>query len=319
VAVGMEVGKRVSTSPSRSSERASRSGERAGARPGAVWTVPAFIYFGIFALAPMVLVVVLSFASWNGVSAIRFIGLGNWTRLVNDPQIAKSLVITGELTLGTWIVQQVLGMAIGVWAAGRQRFRAVLSSIFFLPLVFSGAAIAIVWLVLLDPNFGIVSWLGPTLGLRSFDPLGSPHGALLMVILVGSWQFVPFNTLLYQGAARGIPTVLYDAAAIDGCTGARQLLHVTLPHLRNTMVTSSVINIVGSLTAIEGVLILTQGGPGTATYSLPYYMYNEGFVGNALGYGSAIAVIVVLLASVFAFLLVRVTGYARMRSTLEGL
>lgn len=267
----------------------------------------------------MGLVVFLSFTKWNGVSPITLIGLGDWRRLVADPQILSSLWISVQYTVGTWVVQTALAMTIGVWAAGRQRFRAVLSSIFFLPLLFSSAAIAVVWVVLLDPNFGIVGWLGSKVGFSAFDPLGSPHGALLMVVLVTAWQFVPFHTLLYQGATRGIPKVLYDMAALDGCNGLKKFLHVTLPHLRNTIVTSSVIIIVGSLTAFETVLILTNGGPGTATYTLPFDMYTIGFTNTQLGYGSAIAVVLVVVATAISLILVRVTGYARMRSTLEGM
>lgn len=267
----------------------------------------------------MGLVFYLSFTSWNDVNPIKWIGLGNWRRLIDDAQVRSSLWISIQYTIGTWVVQTAIAMSIGVWAAGRQRFRAVLSSIFFLPLLFSSAAIAVVWVVLLDPNFGIVGWLGSKFGFAGVDPLGSPRGALLMIVLVSAWQFIPFHTLLYQGAARGIPTVLYDMAALDGCNGASRFWHVTLPHLRNTIVTSSVIIIVGSLTAFDTVLILTNGGPGTATYTLPFYMYTVGFSNSQLGYGSAIAMVVVVMATAISLILVRVTGYARMRSTLEGM
>jgi xylobiose transport system permease protein len=183
----------------------------------------------------------------------------------------------------------------------------------------SSTAIAITWSVLLDPNFGLAGWLGPKLGFANGNIIGSPKGALLMVVLVGAWQFIPFHSLLYQGAARQVPQVLYDASTVDGAGRFNQFFHVTLPHVRNTMVTSSVIMVVGTLTSFETVLILTKGGPGTSTRILPYEMYAEGFQSYEMGYGSAIAFVLVLIATALSLLMVRLSGFSRMRSTLDGL
>lgn len=288
-------------------------------RPGALWAMPALAFFGLFALLPMGLVAFLSLTSWNGLGLPHFIGGGNWVRLLHDPQTWESLRLSAAFTALTWLIQTPLSLLLGVWAAGRQRYRAMLSSIFFLPLLLSSAAIAVLWKAILDPNFGLAGWLGPILGFPSGNLIGTPKGALLCVVMVASWQFIPFHTLLYQAGARQIPRVLYDAAIVDGATRAAQFRRITLPQLRNTMVTSSVIMIVGSLTSFETVLILTRGGPGTSTRILPYQMYATGFQSFEMGYGSAFAFILVVLATALSLLMVRLSGFARMRSTLEGL
>jgi xylobiose transport system permease protein len=113
--------------------------------------------------------------------------------------------------------------------------------------------------------------------------------------------------------------MLYDAALIDGATRRQQLTKITIPQLRNTIIGSSVMMIVGSLTYFETLLILTDGGPGTSTAILPFRMYAEGFRAYEMGYASAIAVGLVVIGTALSLVLVKVSGYSRMRSTLEGL
>jgi xylobiose transport system permease protein len=297
---------------------AERNTDRA-ARPGIVWVLPAALFFGVFAGLPLLLVAVLSFTSWNGLGTPSFNGVDNWTRMLSDSSVWESLRISAILTVLCWVVQTPLALLLGVWAAGRQRGRAVLSSIFFLPLLMSTAAIAIVWLTLLDPNFGLAAKFGRYIGYPDGNVIGSPHGALGCVVVVVAWQFVPFHTLLYQAAARQIPRSLYDAATVDGAGRVRQFRHITLPQLRNTIVTSSILMLVGSLTYFETVLILTQGGPGNATEILPQHMYMTAFRDYQMGYASVIALALVALGTALSLLIVRFSGFAKMRSTLEGM
>ena len=287
-------------------------------RPGLLWGLPAVLYFAAFALLPMALVVYLSFTQWRGIGTPRFNGLDNWKRLVTDPNLYHSLRITAVFTVGSWLLQTVVALSLGVWAAGYQRNRAILSAIFFVPLVLSSTAIAITWSVLLDPNFGLAGWLGPWVGFPSGNIIGDPTGALMMVIVVGSWQFIPFHMVLYQGAARAVPESLYDASTIDGAGRFQQFFNVTIPLLRHTIVTSSVVMVVGTLTSFETVLILTKGGPGIATRILPYEMYAQGFKSYNMGYGSSIALVLVVIATALSLLMVRLSGFSKMRSTYEG-
>ncbi|MGE5288005.1 MAG: carbohydrate ABC transporter permease [Micromonosporaceae bacterium] len=280
--------------------------------------MPAVLFFLFFAVVPLGLVLYLSFTKWDGLASPEVIGLGNWSHLFSDPQMRQSAALSLALTAVTWLFQTPVSLLLGVWAAGRQRTRAVLSAIFFIPLVLSSAAIAVLWHALLDPNFGIVKQVGPWLGIGG-DPLGSSTGAFFAVVFVTGWQFIPLHALIYQGGARQIPSVLYEAATIDGAGRYRQFFRITLPQLRHTITTSSVIMVVGSLTYFDTVLILTNGGPGTATSIVPYLMYKTGFLAFDLGYASTIAAALVVVATLVGLLLVRVTGFGTMRSTREGL
>ncbi|MGX9883485.1 carbohydrate ABC transporter permease [Streptomyces sp. NPDC002276] len=278
-------------------------------RPHAIWAIPGVLFFVFFAVAPMLLAVYLSFTTWNGLGDPKPVGLANWQKLLHDDRLTQSLTVTVLLTVTSWVFQTVVSLLLGVWAAGRQRNRAVLSAIFFVPFLLSSTAIALLFYALLDPNFGIIRQ----------DTLGSTSGAFLAIVFVGGWQFIPFHTLIYQGGARQIPEVLYQAAAIDGAGRYRQFFSITLPQLRNTATTSSVLMIVGSLTYFETVLILTQGGPGTDTAILPYLMYEAGFKSYDFGYASAIATFLVVAATALSLVLVRLTGFGAMRSTREGM
>lgn len=302
---------------------APRRGRRTAAgggfgRPSVAWAVPAIVFFGLFAIVPMALAVYLSFTSWDGLTSPTPIGFDNWTRLLNDPEFRQAGWLSLLLTVISWAFQTPIALMLGVWAAGRQRNRAVLSAVFFVPLLLSTTAIAVLFHALLDPNFGVIKEIGPWLGI---DPniLGSSTGALLTVAFVGGWQFMPFHTLIYQGGTRQIPQVLYQAASIDGAGPVRQFFSITLPQLRNTVTTSSVLMIVGSLTYFDTVLIMTRGGPGTDTTIVPYLMYRTGFQTYDLGYASAIATALVVVATALSLLMVKFSGFGSMRSTREGM
>jgi xylobiose transport system permease protein len=285
-------------------------------RPGVAWAVPGLLFFLVFAVAPMVGVLYLSFTHWDGLNPPQFTGMENWSRFFGDSQVWQSTVVTGVLLIGNIVVQAPVSILLGVWAAGPQRNRAVLSALFFLPLLLSTAATAVMWRQLLDPNFGLPSkfeWLFGS------DPMGTQQGAIACLVLVTTWQFVPFHSLLYQGAARAIPHTLYQAASIDGAGRVRQFVHITLPQLRNTMITSTIFMVVGGLTAFDIVLLLTNGGPGTDTSILPFSMYQTAFRTYDYGYASAIASFLLLLATAASVLLTKLSGYDKMTSTMEGL
>ncbi|QNS02246.1 carbohydrate ABC transporter permease [Streptomyces xanthii] len=285
-------------------------------RPGFAWAAPAAVFFGLFALVPLLLVVVLSFTRWNGLGSPEFASLKNWTKLFDDPVMVKSLWLSLLLTVLGVAVQTPISILLGVWAAGRQRNRAVLSAIYFVPLLLSVTAVAVLWRAVLDPNFGVPSqakWL-----FGDGNLFGAQTSALGVLVFVSTWQFTPLHTLLYQGAARAVPQVLYQAAQIDGAGRVRQFFHITLPQLRNTIVTSTILMVVGGLTTFDTVLILTQGGPGTDTTNSAYYMYQKAFKSFDFGMASAIALLLVLVASLVSLVMVRLSGYDKMRSTMEG-
>lgn len=300
-------------------ERPSRAAPVRRDRPGAIWAAPATVFFIALGVLPIFGVVYLSLTSWNGLGSPQWVGLDNWRALTADQDVVQGIKITALLTGVSWLLQTPLSLLIGVWAAGPQRNRAVLSTLFFLPLLLSLAAIALMWLALFEPNFGVAGQLGKYVGVPDGNFLGHPTRALYCAAFVIAWQWIPFHTLIYQAGARQIPEVLYEAANLDGAGRVRQFFAITLPQLRNTVIASSVLMIVGSLTFFESIFLLTGGGPGNATQVLPLKMYQDAFISFNMGYASAIAVILVLVGTILSVVIIRATGFHRMSSEREGL
>ena len=282
------------------------------------WLVlPALAFFVLFALVPLVGVVLLSFTSWNGQSQnIPFTGLASWRAVLDTPGLAHSLWVTFLITVFSWAFQTPMAILLGVFLAGRQRYRGFLSVFYIIPLLLSSAAIAITYKALLDPNFGLGANLHIELLKQNW--LGEPNLALATVVFIVSWQFIPFHALLYQGAIRQIPQSMYEAATIDGAGRVRQFFSITLPQLKYTLITSSTLMIVGSLTFFDLIYVLTQGGPGDDTRVLALDMYKRGFQANQMGQASAIAVILVFVGLLLALVLKRLAGRDNTASQMEG-
>ncbi|AWE48459.1 carbohydrate ABC transporter permease [Streptomyces nigra] len=277
---------------------------------------PALLVFVGFAVVPLVGVFLLSFTTWDGIGTIRATGLTSWRAVLSDPGLPHALWVTFLVMAVSWAVQTPISILLGTFLAGRQRYRAVLGVVYFVPLMLSSAAIAIAYEALLDPNFG----LGAGLDIQelSRDWLGRPGLAFGVVIFVVSWQFVPFHSLIYQGGVQQIPKSLYEAAQLDGAGRVRQFFSITLPQLKYTIITSSTLMVVGSLTFFDLIFVLTEGGPGDATRVLALDMYKRGFQASLMGPASVIAVILVLVGLALALLLRRLGGRDAGASQLEG-
>jgi raffinose/stachyose/melibiose transport system permease protein len=268
--------------------------------------LPALAMFILFGIVPLVGVLALSFAQWDGLGAIHTAGFSNWSSVLRDPALPHTVLVTFEIMILSWAVQTPFSLLLGTFLAGRQRYRAFLAVLYFIPLLLSSAAIAITYKALLDPNFGLGA--GLHLSFLTQDWLGKGSLALGVVIFVVSWQFIPFHSLIYQGGVRQIPTTMYEAASIDGAGRIRQFFSITLPQLKYTIITSSTLMVVGSLTFFDLIFVLTAGGPGDATRVLALDMYKRGFQANLMGPASVIAVLLVLLGLALALLLRRLGG-----------
>ena len=305
------------TTPGPPAVRAQQPTFASGGRSGSfLWmALPALLIFVAFGAIPLLGALALSFTTWDGLGAIHVTGLTSWTAELTDPELPHSLWVTFEIMILSWLVQTPISILIGVFLAAFKRYRALLAVLYFIPLLLSSAAVSITFKALLDPNFGLGAGLG--LDVLNQDWLGSSHLAVSVLVFVVSWQYVPFHSLIYQGAVRQIPTSMYEAAQIDGAGRSRQFLSITLPQIRYTIITSSTLMVVGSLTSFDLIYVLTAGGPGDSTRTLALEMYKKGFMANLMGPASVIAVTLVLVGLLLAQLLRRLGGRGD-ESQLEG-
>ena len=279
--------------------------------------LPALLMFVAFGVVPLLGVLFLSFSTWDGIGAIHWAGFQSWKAELTDPGLPHALWVTFLIIALSWAVQTPISLLLGTFLAGRQRYRGALAVIYFIPLLLSSAALAIMYKALLDPNFGLGAGLG--IPLLSQDWLGKEKLAIGVVVFVVSWQYIPFHSLIYQAGVRQIPVTLYEAAQIDGAGRIRQFFSITLPQLKYTIILSTTLIVVGSLTFFDLIFVLTAGGPADATRTLALDMYITGFQGNEMGTASAIAMILVLVGLGLALLLQRLGGRDRSASQLEGM
>jgi len=287
------------------------------------WTMvlPALIFFVVFALVPMCVAVYYSGLNWDGISEPVWVGLKNWIAVFKDGEAWQSTLLTIELMGLCWITQCPLSLLLGVFMSGKQKHRAVFGVFYFIPLLFSAAAIGVTWSYILNPNFGLVNAILKAIGIGNGNEnwLGNPHLALLIVSLIIAWQFIPFSSLLFQGGAKQIPESLYEAARIDGAGPFRIFFSITLPQLKYTIVTASILILTGTLTYFDLIYVLTGGGPGSATQVLAMDMYKQAFINTNLGMGSVMAIILAVFGLVLSLLILKFTGFNRMDSQKEGM
>lgn len=280
-----------------------RSRSRAAARHrgrligDVIGVAPAVVLYTFLLVAPAVVALLLSFVSWNGVSSFHWAGLANWSRLFSDGGAASSLILTLVVTALSWVLQTVIAMAAGLTTARPTKTNTALSVLYVVPLLISTAGIGLIWASLLAPSLGGVAYLATTFHFHflASNWLGDPSIVLYVITVIVAWQFIPFYTLLYRTARQQVPQTLYEAAMLDGATGYQAFRHVTLPQLRNTIASSGVLIMIGTLTYFDMFFLLTDGGPGTSSRVLSLYMYNEAFSSTDFGYASVLTIVLVLI------------------------
>jgi raffinose/stachyose/melibiose transport system permease protein len=282
---------------------------------------PTLALYAAFIIIPTCFALFLSFTNWDVDGPIKWAGLANWREFLSDPVAHHSLLVTFELAGLSWLAETPLAMALGIFVAGTQRYRAVYAAIYLVPLLLSTAGLSLMWEDVLFPQYGGLAWLALHAHMRflSREWLGSPNLALFTIVVIIAWQFVPFHTLIFQAGRRAIPAELYDAASVDGANPLQSFWHVTLPQLRYSIVTSSTLVLVGSLAYFDIIYILTQGGPGDSTRVLAMDMYNIGFNQTEFGYASVIATVLGFIGILLAIVLVRLSGFGSMEGTQEGI
>jgi multiple sugar transport system permease protein len=288
-------------------------GERASLRlqvsPGIAFVAPALLAIVTFFFVPVAAAMLLSLtdfdiytvASWRN---LRFVAFGNYASLLRDPLFWIAL----ENTLYFVAVGAPLSIAVSLGAAllvnaRLVRFKGLFRTLFFLPVVTTLVAVAVVWRYVYHPRFGLLNQGLGLLGLGPIDWLGDPRWAMPAIILMAVWKNFGFNMLIFIAALQAIPESLYEAARLDGASFLQQLRHVTLPLLTPTFLFVAVITLIGYCQLFAEPYVMTQGGPANRTLSIVLLMYEQGFRWWNMGYAAAIAF--VLFAIILCLTLVQ--------------
>ncbi|MET9410057.1 sugar ABC transporter permease [Streptomyces sp. NPDC002935] len=249
----------------------------------------------------------LALTSWDGISAPRFVGLGNFREMIHDDIFRTAAVDTVLWLLLFGGLSALLGLATALLLQQERRGVGFYRAALFLPVVFSLVATALVWQAIYQPD-GVLNQLLQAVGLGSLRHawLADQDTALYAVIVPALWRQIGYVMVLYLAGLKGIDPALYEAAKVDGAGRWQRFRHVTLPQLRGVNAVVLSVIVIDSLRSFDVVWSLTRGGPYHSSELLSTYMYSTAFQSLRLGYGSALAVVIFLLAfGVIASYLVR--------------
>lgn len=270
----------------------------------ALFLLPSLVLFFIFLTYPIAQSVYYSFFNWKGFGpAVDFVGLDNYKRILTDRIFMKAvgnglLIVVLSLT-----IQLPMSLALALMVGRNLPGRAFFRTIFFMPYVLSEVITGIMWLSLYnpDPERGFINAVLTLIpGVKPQPWLGDPDMVLVCLFIVLTWKYFGFHMLLYMAGLQNIPQEIEEAARIDGANRRQLLAYVTLPLLGDTIRTSVYLSVLGSLQQFALVWIMTKGGPVNASEMMATYMYRFGFVRFWLGYGSAVAIVMLLISLAFS-------------------
>ena len=275
-----------------------------------LFLLPAFILFLVFLVYPIFRSVYYSTFNWNGLGpAVNFVGLDNFKQILSDNIFMTAVGNCLLIVLFSLTLQLPLSLALAIMVGrdlpGRSFFRAI----FFMPYVLSEVITAIIWLGLFnpDPERGLINAILVLIpGVQAQGFLGDTKVVLLCVFVVLTWKYFGLHMLLYLAGLQNIPREIEEAALIDGANQWQMIRHITIPLLGSTIRTTIYLSVLGSLTQFNLIWIMTKGGPVNASESMATYMYRFGFIRFWLGYGSAVALVMLLICLVFSI------GYLRL-------
>jgi multiple sugar transport system permease protein len=262
---------------------------------GYLFITPQLLGSIVFVLVPLCLVVYYSLHEWNVLAdTFEYVGGENYQTLLDDPRLPGVLAATGAFSVGLVALNLSLALFLAVLLNQRLRGTIVFRTLFFSPVVVSMVAWTIVWGFLLQDNGGINGLLD-MIGVSGPNWLRGETTAMVSVVVVQVVKNVGLNMVLFLAALQGVPADLYEAARMDGASRWRQFRNITLPMISPTILLTSIITVVGSLQVFAQIAVLTQGGPGTSTTVLVYYLYQQAFQFHAFGYGSTLSVLLFLI------------------------
>ncbi len=263
---------------------------------------PVILLFSLAITLPALIGMFYSVTDYVGFGEYDFIGFGNYAALFTDPRILSSYGFTMGFSLVTVVAVNAVALALAIGLNSKIKFKTALRGIFFIPMVISGIVIAYVF------NYLFSNTLPALTGTGSL--LVDPNLAWLSIVIVTAWQSIPSAIIIYLAGLLAIPEEVYEAGSLDGATGWRQFTSITLPLVAGYVVINTVLGFKGFLNAYEIIIGLTNGGPGTATFSVAMTIFT-GFTSGDYAYQMANAVIffiVTVVVSILQLQLIRRRG-----------
>lgn len=267
---------------------------------------PSAIVLAVFWLYPILETAGLSLVRWDFVSADRtFVGIANYVELLSDATFMQTLVNTVVYMVFTVSASVAVGMLVALYLQRACRRNAFLQAVVFSPYVVSLASIALLWLWILNKDFGLLNELLTMVGLPARDWLGDARLALPALIFISVWKSVGYDALILVSALRSIPDSLYEAAELDHASPLAKFRRITFPMISPTVFFLVIVEAISSLKVFETIQIMTQGGPQNSTNTLVFSLYQYAFQFYKVGYAAAMGMVLLVLLAVFAIVYFR--------------
>jgi multiple sugar transport system permease protein len=263
------------------------------ARREAVWGIacasPWFIGFFVFTAGPMLASIVLSLTSWDLLTAPHFVGLQNYQTLFGgDSSVWHSLLVTTFYAVLAVPLHTVFGLILAILLNQKIKFQRFVRTVYYLPSVVSGVAVALLWQWIFSPDFGLLNTLLGYVGIKGPAWLADEHTVILAFVVMSLWG-VGAGMIIYLAGLQGIPSDLYEAAQVDGASSMRQFWNITIPMLSPVIFFNVIIGVIGALQIFTQAYVMTNGGPHDASLFFMLYLYRNAFEYFKMGYASALA------------------------------
>lgn len=260
---------------------------------GMGFILPSLLGFLVFTFIPVLISLFLSFTKWNfmeGWGAIKLNGLSNYIRLFSDEWFLNSYTNNIVFTVVTVPALIALGMVMAtimnkyIWGGGAVR------AMIFIPYIASVVAVCAVWMVLLQPSYGPVNQILRLFGIKNPPGwLADFKWSLPSIMIIYIWQQVGYYAIVFLAGLKGIPEDVYEAAKVDGASAIRQFFSITVPLISPTTFFLTIMGVIGSFKVFDQISVLTQGGPGSSSSVMAYYVYRTAFEYFDMGYANTLA------------------------------
>jgi ABC-type sugar transport system permease subunit len=268
-----------------------------------LFVAPALINFAIFRYIPILMAGQASLYDYSLLGGFgAFVGAKNYLRAIEDDLFWSSMWVSFQYALMKVPLQVVLALLLALFVSQAVRGMGLIRTIIFIPVVTSLVVGAVLWAMLYNKDLGLIQSMLGVFGLRHPGFLSNPDLALPSIVVMMVWKEVGFSMIIFVAGLKGIPEMFYEASKIDGASRLQQFLHITLPLLKPVTLFVVVTQTISAMQVFVPIFVMTQGGPFFATNAIVYYIYQNGFAYNDMGYASALSFFVLALLVAISYL-----------------
>lgn len=270
--------------------------------------LPAVIVLLLLTIYPFIYLVYVSLHIWPISPNLPkiFLGFGQFTYLFSDPAFIESMQVTISLTVVGVSLQISLGTLLAILLSTKTKFINYFTLPFMIPVFIAPVVVGLIWKFMFNYDLGILNYLLNVIGLESINWLGTTTTAFWSVVLIDTWQWTPFTTLIIKAGLDSVDPTPQEAAYVDGATRFQIFRYVTFPTIAPIFTVALLFRTLDAFKAFDIIYVVTRGGPGGSTYVLGYNIWKTAFYQNQLGLSAAMSVIMIIIATIFALILVKI-------------